>query len=449
MSQLLEKADQAFSKKNFDYAIELWLQHLKFKPDDLEIRQKLRSCARASSSGKGGFGSFIVKLRSKFTGATVKDPEQAMQAYEETLKSDPSNLDVLMALGKAAMDANFNQVAAWVFSDVVSLDRKHKEGYRYAGRAYKALEDYQAAIKQFEALKKLDASDKEAADEIRGLAAKSTEQNMAEKTKGAKGGGGGFQALIDKDAAGKMERLAKRVRTPEQAKERITDLLEELGKDPENPRIFKLLSDMHLMCSEYKEAKDYLTKAAKISPDDGEVVEKLADLKLREFDDELESLKKSAKSDAGAKEKYQQLSKERLLFEVGEYKRRMEAHPTELKWAFEYGRSLHDASKYEEAIAALQKAKGDARFKATGGYYLGRCLFKMKNARMALKELETAREDLSDMEDETVKKITYMIGFIYEAAKKKEKALEEYEKIAQVDYNYSDIQKRMEGLGSL
>jgi hypothetical protein len=66
---------------------------------------------------------------------------------------------------------------------------------------------------------------------------------------------------------------------------------------------------------------------------------------------------------------------------------------------------------------------------------------------MALKELNTAREEIYEM-DELKKDITYLVARIYDGAKKKDKALKEYESIAEVDFNYKDVTKRIEALSS-
>ena len=53
--------------------------------------------------------------------------------------------------------------------------------------------------------------------------------------------------------------------------------------------------------------------------------------------------------------------------------------------------------------------------------------------------------DIFEMDD-LKKDITYLIGRIYEGAKKKDKARNEYEKIAEVDFNYKDVTTRIEAL---
>jgi tetratricopeptide (TPR) repeat protein len=444
MSQLLEKADKAYSKKNYDYAIELWSQHLKLKPDDLETRKKLRKCMREGAGRKkSGWFSKVRSFGAKSFPVNKKDPESTMHKCEDTLKDDPSNAGLLVRLGEACALANHHEVAIWVFKDAITIDKKNKEAHRQAARSCVEIGEIEKAIEHYEKIVKLDPSDGEAGNEIRNLSARNTSSTMQKKT----AQGGGFQALIDKDKAGKLERLGQRVRTSEQARERILDLQEELEKEPDNIKYMMLIADMYTMVKEFSDAKEWLEKVIEFEPDDNQAHEKLGDLRLKQYDAMISKLKPAARKDPAAKAKYEKVNKERQTYQIKEYRRRFEAAPTELKFAFLLGKALHDMGDYDEAISMLQKAKSDTKYKVEGGYYLGLCLSKKKNLRMAVKELEAARADLFDMDDDNNKMITYLLGRIYEGAGKKDKSLEEYEKIGQVDYNYKDIQKRMDKMG--
>jgi tetratricopeptide (TPR) repeat protein len=445
MSKLLEKAEAAYKKKNFDYAIELWLQHLKLKPDDLDCRKLLRKCSRertALNSG-GGFKKLFGKLKSTVQ-ATIpvnaKDPEATMAKCEELVKDDPSNNDLLFRLGQAAALANHHESAIWVFCDIMTRDKKHKEATRYAARSCRSFGQYDEAIRFYEKLRKLDPADAEATDKIRDIAA-----NQHQKKMSARQQGGGYRDLIDEDRASKMERLGRRVRTPEEARERIIDLKEELENEPDSIKIHLLIADMYTQCKDGAQSKEWLEKALVIDPEDFQALERIGDLKLKKYDVQLAKLRK----DPSSKAKLEEVTKQRVEFQIAEYTKRFEAHPTELKYAFMLGKAYHEAGQHEAAINELQKAKTDSSYRVEAGYYLGLALFQKKNLRLSVKELQAARASLFDMDDDNNKRITYLLGRIYEAAKKSEKALEEYEKIAEVDYGYKDIEKRMEKLGQL
>jgi tetratricopeptide (TPR) repeat protein len=204
---------------------------------------------------------------------------------------------------------------------------------------------------------------------------------------------------------------------------------------------------MYHKAKNIEKAVEILEKALDMKPDDYLCKEYLGDLRMAQYDAALKKMEAAYRKqpDEAIKAKYVQLKEERTEFIISEFKARAEAHPTELKHRYDLGKALFDANRIDEAIAELQQAKGDARCKTDAGYYLGRCFYTKKNLRLAVKELEAAREGLFDMEGLN-KDITYLIGRIYEAAKKPEKALEEYEKIAEADYNYRDVTARIDSL---
>jgi len=450
MSQLLEKAEKAYRKKNFDYAITLWLQHLKLKPEDVECRQMLRKCARDREAlkPKGGLGSWLKKAKGAVTAnipISSKDPEGTMNSCEEALKNDPSSAPILFRLGEASALAGHNETAAWVFADILSIHKGHKEALRHGARVHRELGSFDKAIAYYEKLRQIAPSDAEAQNGVRDLAARTTSRSMQEKT----AGGGGYRALIDKDKASKLQRGSQRIRTSEQAQERMLDLKEELENDPDNAKIMAQMAEMHLICKESAEAKNWYEKAVAADPDVFDYQEKLGDLRIQQYDQAIAKLKVTARNDPSAKAKLEKYTRERLKVMIKEYQERVEAQPTESKYAFQLGKTLHEAGQYDAAIPELQKAKSDSKFRTEAGYYLGLTLFKKKNARLAIKELEGARADIFDMDDDMNKQITYLIGRIYEMADKKEKALVEFEKIAEVDYGYRDIQKRLESMGGL
>jgi hypothetical protein len=172
-------------------------------------------------------------------------------------------------------------------------------------------------------------------------------------------------------------------------------------------------------------------------------------VKLKRYDDTIKKLEDAAKKsgDDATKEKLAKAKKQKTAFAIEEYRRRVDAHPTEAGIRFELGNALYENDEIDEAIKQLQQAKTDPRRKAEAGFLLGQCFgVKKKIYALAVKELETAREELVEMDDQK-KKITYLLARLHEAAKKKDKALAEYSAIAETDYNYKDVTKRMEDLG--
>ena len=451
MSKQLDKARAAVKKKNFEYAAELYNLHLKANPGDLEARRELRASERANKKLNGGGGGFMAKAKAKKlelqAGAiriNKKDPEKTMIQCEDLLKQDPDTVPALLRLGEAASYANLNDVAIQAFEDALSIDRDCQEALRLLGRVHEATDNLDKSLKCFQRLYKLAPKDKEAEEKVKKIPAMITSRGYEEGSKK------GFQGLIDKDEAKKLEKKTKRIRTPEEALERVQELMVDLEEDPTDPKIRRKIAEMYLKAEQPDQAIKVCEEGIRLKEDAFDLWEVRGDLKLKQFETGIKKLVAAYRKnpDQRIKTKVAQAKQQKLKFEVEEFRRRSDLQPTEMSHRFPLGRALYDLGMIDEAIPELQKAKGEPRAKVEAGYYLGQCYIKKKILKLALKELETAREDLFEMEG-MKKDITYLIGRIYEGAGKKEKAMQAYEQIAEADFNFKDVTKRLEGLSEL
>lgn len=450
MSKQLDKARAAVKKKNFEYAAELYNLHLKAQPGDLDARKELRAAERANKKLNGGTG-FMAKARAKkveIQASTIrvnkKDPEKTMIQCEDLLKQDPDAINALLRLGEAASYANQNDVAIFAFEDALSIDRENKEALRLLGRTYEGTDNLERALKCFQRLAKMDPKDTEAMDKVKKIPAKITSKGYEEGSKK------GFQGLIDQDEAKKLETQNTRIRTPEQALERIETMLPTLEEDPKDTKTMRLIAELYVKAEQIDEAIAMCERGVKTDPGDVHIAELRGDLMLKKMDAMLKKLtaaNKKSPDDERIKAKFVQITRQKAAFEIEEFQRRAEANPTEVSYRFPLGKALYDAGDIDGAIPELQKAKGDQRNRTQAGFYLGQCYIKKKIYKLALKELDSAREEIFEM-DETKKEITYLIARIYESAGKKEKAVAEYEAIVTADFNYKDVTTRMESLST-
>ncbi|MEZ6183673.1 MAG: tetratricopeptide repeat protein [Planctomycetota bacterium] len=442
----LDKARDCVKKKNFEYAVHWYLQHLKAVPDDVEARRELRAAERSQKrlgGKKGFFGKAKAKMlesKAAVIRVNAKDPEKTMLQCEELLKQDPDLVPALLRLGEAASYAKHEEVAIMAFEDALTVDKNCKEGLRLLGHVYENNDQLDKALKCFQRLNKIDPKDKEAMDKCKNLPARMTSMKVQEGVQA-----GGFQNLIDKDEAQKLARRSTRVRTAEQAIERIADLEEELKAAPDNVGLMKQLAELCLKADQPAEAIQWCERALEQEPDNEQMRSMKGDLVLKRQEKLVTKLEAAARKDANYKAKWAQAKKKYMAMQIQEFKRRVDAKPTEYSLRFELGKVLFDANQIDAAIPELQKAKSDPRKKAEAGYYLGRCFISKKIYKMAVREFKTATADLFEMEG-IKKEITYYLGRIYEQAGQKANAIAEYEAIAEVDFNYRDVTQRLESL---
>jgi tetratricopeptide (TPR) repeat protein len=438
----LTKARECVQKKNYEYAVHWFLTHLKAEPGDLSARKEMRQAERAWSKMQGsGMGRKIKAklLEGKASAVRIgKDPEKAILACEDILKQDCEILTAYLKLGEAASHANLNELAVMAFEDALTVDKKSKDAWRLMGRVYRNTEQLKQALKCFQHLQKLEPKDKEAMDACKNIPAQMTSQNLDGKN---------YTELVDKDEAKKLERQQGRIRTPEQALARISDLEVQLRDDPYDTKTMTAIAKLYMKAEQPDEALKMAEKALKIDAENYEIAEFRGDLLLERNATLVKKYEQAVKKDPSLKSKLERAKKQKLDYEIEEYRRRVEAHPTEYGLRYQLGKALYDSGNIDEAIPELQSAKQDPRKKSDAGYWLGRCYVSKKIYKLAVKEFEVAREELFEMEG-LKKEITYMLGRIYEQAKKTDKAIAEYEAIATKDFNYRDVTKRLEALSS-
>lgn len=447
-TKLLEKARDCVKKKNYEYAIVNFITHLTTNPGDLTARKELRDAERAQKRAAGGGGFMAgmktkaLEMKAKTIMLSTKDPEKTMLACEELLKQDPDVIAALLKLGEAASHAKLNDVAVQAFEDALAIDKENKEALRLMGRVYHGTDQLEKALKCFQRLNKLDPKDKEADEMCKNIPASMTTKKVKEGVDK-----GGYQNLIDKGQAQALEKQNKRVRTPEEALERISELEPTVAKNPKDTKTMRLIAELYVKAEQPDQAIVWAEKALAVDANDFLASELKGDILLSRHEAAVKQLEEAARKspDERVKAKLAKAKAERLAFEVEEYRKRVDAHPTEFGLRFILGKTYYDADKIDEAIQELQKAKNDARKKAEAGYYLGQCFVKKKIYKLALNELQAAREGLFEMDD-TKKGITYLIARIFEQAGKKDEAIKEYSQIAEVDFGYKDVTKRLEAL---
>ena len=110
-------------------------------------------------------------------------------------------------------------------------------------------------------------------------------------------------------------------------------------------------------------------------------------------------------------------------------------------------RSVHSVNKeFDKAIPLFQDAQKDPRFKIAAMDKTGLCFFFKEWFDDAI-DIFTKAIDKCPVKDSTIgKDLRYNLARTYEEKKEHEKALEIYRKLAQLDFNYKDVRKRVDDM---
>jgi len=155
---------------------------------------------------------------------------------------------------------------------------------------------------------------------------------------------------------------------------------------------------------------------------------------------------KDAPENAENKAKAQESARQLLRVELDHYKLCFENYPTDMGIKCEYGKRLFQAKQYEEAIPIFQQSRTDPRFRVRSLHYIGLCFFHTEWYPESITSFGEALEAVDNKEDDTGKELRYHLGRAHEEEGQIAEALEQYRKIAQIDYNYRDVKSRVDTL---
>lgn len=451
-----QKAEQAFKKKNYEYAIALYQQGLAIDPDRVDERRKLRAAAIRKCQEGGGSTTGGRMLKVKMIGAFTnirtlgmkKKFEEQIVEIEKILAVAPQHGESLMSLAAAFQSTNRIDSARQAYQEVVEIEPANTDAWKSLGRLYEGQKELDKAVQCWERVKQLTPEDAEAGKAIRDLSA----AVMMQKTdaRKAQSKDDSFKALLkDEDESEKLQKKAQLIRTSDDAQVALQLKREEIAKTPGNSRLWRELGDLHAKVRQFDEAETAFRKAAEVNPQDMYAAEKIAQLTEQRIQAGIEDAKialKDRPEDAAAKSKLERLLSEQNEFLLGEYARRVAAHPTDFKLKFDFGEILLRNGRYDEAIGQFQNARKDPKFAVQSHHRIGKAFHAKKLYDLAIRELTNSLAGITDRDTSLWKTVQYDLAESQEAKGEKPKALELFEEIMSVDINFRDVSRRVDAL---
>jgi hypothetical protein len=265
-----DKASKVAETNNFDYAIDMYLQGLRYAPDALrEGHLPLAELAlqrRDSGNKKPSMMERVKRL-------SGKTPLEQMLNAEYLYTKDPDHLPYAEAMLKAAIAGGYNKTAGWIANVIFQAANASRNPsantYILLKNSYKTLEQFDKAIVAIQRAAKLKPEDGTLSDEFKNLSAELT---MA---RGKYDGEGDFRkSMKNRENQEKLQAQASVVKTEDYRTKAVEDARKKIAQNPELPaNIFELadaLSDMEtdqaendaiaLLESTYKSRSDFSFK---------------------------------------------------------------------------------------------------------------------------------------------------------------------------------------------
>ena len=442
-----ERARKVAETNNFDYAIDMYLEGLRCAPDALmDGHLKLRELAMLRQ-GKDGKKPSMVERVKRLRGKT---PLDQMLNAEYLLAKDPDHLPYAEAMLKAAAAGGYEKTAKWIADLLFQANNAAKKPSLHV---YLLLKDSYATIGQFDralaacqCAARLKPEDGALADEFQNLSAELA------VSRGKYDQEGDFRHSIkDREKQEKLQAQESIVKTESYRLSAVEDARKTLAQDPNlSKNIFKLAEVLSELQNEKdeNEAIELLENAYK-TKDDFSFKQRAGTIRIKQLKRKLREAKAALEAkpdDSQAKLRLSELSAQLNSTQSEHYRLCVENYPTDMQAKYEYGICLLRNKQYDDAIPLFQEAQKDPRHRILAMNRIGLCFFKKGWFADAIDVFTQAIDSYEIKDDATAKELRYNLASSYEQQGDAEKALEIYRKIAQLDFAYKDVRRRVDKL---
>lgn len=433
------KAKQAVEAKNYKYAVTILRTLVRRSPGFLDGRKVLRACEVKITPDAGRRSSLFSGMHLT---STRRDPETVLIAIEDDLEKDPYSVTANEALFNAANDLGLPAMAAFALETICLGQPNAKRHMHLLANHYIRQEQFAEAAETYRRILNVDRTDPVAMRGEKDCAARASMQ------KGNWESSGDFRSkLKNQNATADLESADKMGLTRAEMEARLAQLSEQYAADNTNLQVVKDIAAIYEQMEDYANAYSFYAYAFTLGGSaDVSINDKAMEMHEKAMQAELAYYEQLIANDPNNEEAKANLAarkKEIAQAVVADAKARVEANPTDAQLQFKYGQALFDAEQFSEAIPALQRARTNPNLRVKAMLMLGKCYASKGMLDMAIHQLEEANSELVMMDD-TKKELLYMIGKLYGDSGNKEKALENFKIIYEVDYGYRDVAQKVE-----
>jgi tetratricopeptide (TPR) repeat protein len=453
-----ERANQVVATGNFDYAIKLLLSCCKLDPANLIYRQTLRRTVRKKYEHKDPGGrlawltTWPAKARLK-AARQRRDHLKVLEYGEHILARNPGDLGTYTDLAESAMVLGLVDLAVWTLEQARQKHPKDLRVNRSLARLYEKRGNFTQAIALWEFVAKHDLRDVEAQNKAKNLAASETiaRGHYADKVGTRRDDDGGDEAspkaMEPTDTESNETKLAPHAPAASRVGHEAETLRARIKANPTSTHAYLQLAALYRRNEQPEQAREVLQEGLPATGNAFELSLELAELDIEPFRRNLAHAEKRLLAHPDDKDLRTiriRLLKEINARELDLYRRKADRYPTEMAHRVEMGIRLLRAGQVDEAIQALQAARGDARQQWRALTYLGHCFKSRSNWRLARRNFEEALKHLPAEEQALRKDILYQLAQGSAQAGELATAVDLAHELANLDFSYRDIGKLLD-----
>jgi tetratricopeptide (TPR) repeat protein len=442
-----EKGKVVFDTGNYEYGIEMYIQGLRFDPENIEAHQYLRDMSlRRKASGGKDLG-MMEKMKLRKTG---KDHKENMLNAEKMMSYDPGNTDTIKQMVESAYKATFYKTTLWVGPILlranIDTPKSDFNKFIFLKDTYKLLEEWKLATEACNYAVRMRPEDMDLLKELKDLGAQETMK------KGKYESGGSFvESVKNMDAQTKLMEDDKDIRSDEQLLRSVREAEGEWSGDPNDRG--KLMKLVHALArTEHMEHENRgieLLMDAFAKTKQFAYRQEIGRIKIKQMNRMERSLREELKAkptDESLKRQYIHLVRDQLKEELAEYTLWSENYPTEMSYRYEMAVRMFKLEQYSDVIPVLQQVRMDPKFRVEAAVYLGRAFLQTGFTDEAVDTLKGVIDEYPLRGDKKSLEMHYYYGRALEEHKDIPAAIKAYSQVAMWDFNHKDVQSRIKKL---
>ncbi len=452
LSKHLAAAKQSLDRGQYDIAIARMEDCVDIDPTQLDIYRILIDAARrkAKITEKSLFGKMGINISMSLS----NDPHKKFVAAIKRLSKSPDNKLILEAADAARVLAAtvkpMIEVAILLYEEhrasgmfaekcLWNLAHLYYDKYRVISKGADAA-SLEKALKVLADLEKAMPAHGEASKKLKDWQAEFTIQSRnrikSDKVTGGEKSGDYRSEVADSAKARKLEMLNRIVRTPEEAREVLAFLDQDLAVNPNDKNGWSKKGDIHLRFDQLVEAHAALTKAQEIDPADFNITMRLGDVAIAEAKRQVGVARRSGGDVAG-------LERRLVEAEMAEVRRRVERQPTDMGHRFRLGTLLMQAGQIEAAAAEFQRSINDPRLRKSSHRSLGDCFVRKNLLDLAADQFNSFLRLAEDDTADEAKEVRYQLARVYESLENAKEAIEHFTRLVTIDLGFKDAAERL------
>ncbi len=372
--------------------------------------------------------------------------DEAVPLYQKILNREPGNMDVLRSIGNIYIKSGETDKAAKILEKLHALLPENTNILKILAEIYVKQDAWQKAIEAYIKLSEMQPGK----PDIHEALGRIYEQNRYFEEAIAQ-----YEKVIELDPSRtdlhqNIGNLYLRDAKTDKALDRLRKAA---SGDPENTSLKKQLADLYLKEGNFEEAAEFFKEILKLRPDDAAAKFSLEEAELayrekqvREADSKINKLEKEASEAPGNETVKKQLEDEKILRDKLHSEiliQTLRKHPENAEARFELGAAFRRLGDTDAAIKEFQQSAQSEEKAVESLHMLGLCFDDKNILDIASRQLEKAESKISET-NELKKSILYDLGRVYEKMGEKDKALDKYKEIYEVDISYRDVGSKIE-----